>query len=359
MKFSQPNLSETMRDNVQAKILALIRKKGLRRGDKLPTYRALCRQLETSIVTVQRAMHDLARDGQVRLIHGKGAFVATNEAAGNRKLTRIGVVYRGSRHGMLIQPYLVQILMGLLDYADRWQADLNIFSVRATKGRLTPRQVSEAVDGVILLGEQREGDVAQYLDENVPTVVVDHITESVALDFVTCENAQAAEAVVEHLWKLGHRQVAYVAHAPMDWDGQERFDAFRDGAARRGMQVLTADPAALPGLFQELKAKKASAPTALIAKDTQGARSLVRELEARQIAVPAQVSVAAIIGAEGDEHAGHHQLTRCNVRFLEMGHAAALRLLARCQSRNPAQRQIHRIPAELIKGTTTAAPLAH
>lgn len=358
MKFAQPGLSQLMRDNVQEKILAMMAQKGLQRGDKLPTYRALCRQLNTSIVTVQRAMHDLARKGMVQLIHGKGVFVATPIASKHRELTRMGVVYRGSRHGMLIQPYLTQILMGLLDYADTWNADLNIFSLRAARGSLTPHLVTEVVDGVILLGIQSDEALEQYLRENVPMVVVDHVTHSLALDYVTCDNASAAVTSVEHLAGLGHRQVVYLADRPFDWDGQERHDAFLAAATEHGLQVHVLGAKATPELIRELQAHAPTAPTAIVTKDTQGARILLQALDAKGIAVPTQVSVAAVVGAAGDEYSGRHMITRGNVRFLEMGHKAAQLLQQRCQTRKPARRKIHRIPVELIPGTTTGKPRA-
>ncbi len=46
-------------------------------GEALPSMRALARDLHISVITVQRAYEDLARDGFIETVSGKGSFVAS------------------------------------------------------------------------------------------------------------------------------------------------------------------------------------------------------------------------------------------------------------------------------------------
>ena len=55
-------------------LLALARKTGA--GNKLPTVRALCERQGVAMATVQAALGQLAREGVLRLEHGRGIFVA-------------------------------------------------------------------------------------------------------------------------------------------------------------------------------------------------------------------------------------------------------------------------------------------
>lgn len=46
-------------------------------GEALPSMRTLAKDLHISVITVQRAYEDLARDGFIETVSGKGSFVAS------------------------------------------------------------------------------------------------------------------------------------------------------------------------------------------------------------------------------------------------------------------------------------------
>ena len=48
----------------------------LRPGDPLPSIRNLARDLRISVITTKRAYEELARDGFIQTVAGKGSFVA-------------------------------------------------------------------------------------------------------------------------------------------------------------------------------------------------------------------------------------------------------------------------------------------
>ena len=52
----------------------------LRPGDPLPSMRLLAKDLRISVITTKRAYEDLARDGFITNVVGKGSFVAENNA---------------------------------------------------------------------------------------------------------------------------------------------------------------------------------------------------------------------------------------------------------------------------------------
>lgn len=353
MKIAQVLPKQLMKQAVEDNLMAFISQNGLRRGDKLPAYRELCSRFGVSIVTVQRAMNELARKGVIQLIHGKGGYVAHELERTARKLTRIGLVYHGSRYGMLLHPYLVQILQGFLVNADAWKVDITWFSVHAAAGKLPPQEVTENVDGVIMLGAQSDAYLEQFVREHVPMVVVDHMAPAFALDFVVCDNEGAAELVVDHLGELGHRHIGYCqAGAPEDWDARERYDAFVKRAGLRGIRVSTLGFDELEAVMQGLPP---GAPTALVAKDSFSARMILQKLDAAGLSVPAQVSVATIISAAGDEYAGNHRISGGRVDFIAMGEKSTRILSERSQSSRPLRQRIHRIPATFFLGTTTSA----
>ena len=57
-------------------IIEAISRNELRPGDQLPSQRELCKQYSMSHMTVRRAINELANEGIIRAIPGKGLFVA-------------------------------------------------------------------------------------------------------------------------------------------------------------------------------------------------------------------------------------------------------------------------------------------
>ena len=48
----------------------------LKTGDPIPSMRSLAKTIHVSVITVQKAYEDLARDGFIQTTVGKGSFVA-------------------------------------------------------------------------------------------------------------------------------------------------------------------------------------------------------------------------------------------------------------------------------------------
>ena len=64
-------------EQVSSQIKNKIMNGTLEAGEMLPSMRALARDLNISVITVQRAYEDLTRDGFIETVSGKGSFVAS------------------------------------------------------------------------------------------------------------------------------------------------------------------------------------------------------------------------------------------------------------------------------------------
>lgn len=76
MKFSTNNAGTPLYAQIYDDIRRGIMDGELKAGDALPTVRGLAKDLRISIITTARAYRDLERDGYIRMIVGKGSFVA-------------------------------------------------------------------------------------------------------------------------------------------------------------------------------------------------------------------------------------------------------------------------------------------
>lgn len=64
-------------EQICVQIKSMIMNGILTAGEALPSMRALAKDLHISVITVQRAYEDLARDGFIETVSGKGSFVAS------------------------------------------------------------------------------------------------------------------------------------------------------------------------------------------------------------------------------------------------------------------------------------------
>ena len=63
-------------DQIATQIKQMIMSGDLRAGDALPSMRLLAKELRISVITTKRAYEELARDGFITNVVGKGSFVA-------------------------------------------------------------------------------------------------------------------------------------------------------------------------------------------------------------------------------------------------------------------------------------------
>jgi GntR family frlABCD operon transcriptional regulator len=62
-------------DQVKLRIKEMITKGEIAPGDKLPNENELCETFNTSRITIRRALKELAAEGVIEIIHGKGTFI--------------------------------------------------------------------------------------------------------------------------------------------------------------------------------------------------------------------------------------------------------------------------------------------
>lgn len=126
-------LYEQIKEQVRAAILA----GELSEGEALPSIRVLARDLQISVITTTRAYADLAAEGFVANVPGKGAFVLRVDSALVREqLLRqvedaLGEALHAARLAGLDRDGLVLILDTLLDTDDAPRA-----TTATTKGTL-------------------------------------------------------------------------------------------------------------------------------------------------------------------------------------------------------------------------------
>jgi LacI family transcriptional regulator len=200
--------------------------------------------------------------------------------------------------------------------------------------------IERRVDAVILGGISVGSALpAALLDRDIPVVVASFgEPDDPRLGVIDHDDPTAMEAIVAHLFGLGHRRMAFVSLALPEQSGERRRIGFEEALARRGLSAVALGEA-----------------TAAIAHNDMIAIATIDELERAGRRVPADVSV---VGYDDIPLAAHSRVRLTTVRSdaARMGRRAVeLAVDAVSHERHVAHREIQENPM-VIRSTTAGPP---
>lgn len=374
MRFVRHPSENTTGGRVKDVVERMILSRGYRIGDKLPTYRYLAQDLGIGVRTIVRVMHELDAQGMVQVLHGKGVFIR-RLPAGSGQLIEVGLVYPGSHRHLLQMSYLRQILGGMMQVCQHRHMDLQIISLHAAGGPVPPRDLASRVDGMILLEVINERYIAEFVREPIPLVLVDMQSQDASVPSICVDNAPAVEQVMDHLYGLGHRRIAYIDVHSTDelargsepvWhetaDIRERREAYEASLRRLGLDyrriyqlVEYKVPDLTTSLISDLSGKS-DAPTAILCYDDTLGGDLCRLLPAAGVRIPRDLSVAAAVGSESGHVVAGHVVTTVIPDFDLMGSMAMEALRRQTARQSSSKPPLERVKCVLEVGTSTARP---
>jgi LacI family transcriptional regulator len=209
----------------------------------------------------------------------------------------------------ITDPYCTHILRGieLSLYQSSYVSILaDAQNDRARFERYLEMLLDRRVEGLITLANSLllDLDILEVLEKrSVPTVLIGRELKSLAMSGVIIDNQAGARAAVEHLYTLGHRNIAFIRGPKMLADSRERWKGVRSFAHDAGLVIdpkmildLTDlyDPTSgFEGgykLTQELL-RSARPITAIHAFDDMTAFGAIRALSKAKMRVPDDCSV--------------------------------------------------------------------
>jgi len=223
----------------------------------------------------------------------------------------------------------------------------------------------------LLFGRGIEGLIA--VDTNcqhalpVPVVAVSGHREMRGTTNIVLNHTLAARMALEHLYHLGHRQIAFIKGQEFSSDTQPRWEAIQEAASRLGLRIEPGLGAQLEGdlpspeLGYQMTQKLLAGGrhfTALFAFNDISAIGAIRALREANLRIPEDVSV---VGFDDIQSAAFHNpgLTTVRQPLRKMGEIAAATLLRRIASPKKATypRLITVDPELIVRASTSAPPV--
>ena len=275
----------------------------------------------------------------------------------------------------IADPYCAQILGGIEKSFSRsdylpFLVDIQNDSSRFKK--YLSVLLGRRVEGLIILANSLsfESELLSALEaQKIPSVILGREPGSDALNWVATDNEVGAQQAMEHLYRLGHRKIAFVRGPEMIIDSHHQWDGIRAFAGTANLDldprlvVTLSDPfSSYDGGFertQQLLARNIPF-TALLAFDDMTAFGCIRALISAGLRVPQDCSV---IGFDDIPAAAFYNPSLTSVRehlekLASMG-AEILMDAIHASHKNEVVSAVHRkIKPELIVRESTSPPSA-
>jgi LacI family transcriptional regulator len=265
----------------------------------------------------------------------------------------------------LDSPWAVEVIRGVEEAAHAAGAGTVVSAIH--RRRSTARQWLEnlrarASDGVILVTTALDPDLhAELRRLHVPAVVVDPAgVPDLDVPTIGATNWAGGVSATEHLTRLGHRRIGFIAGRPGLWCSRARLDGYRAGLQAVGVAV---DPdLVVQGDFDYASGHDGAVrlldlprpPTAVFAASDQMALGVYEAVRKRGLRVPEDISV---VGFDDLPQAGWSSppLTTVRQPLAEMG-MLAVRTVLRLLNDEHLESPKVELATEVVLRDSTAPP---
>ncbi|OMF76310.1 GntR family transcriptional regulator [Paenibacillus glucanolyticus] len=239
---------------IQDYIRHVIASENMKPGDRIPTEKELMDQFHVSKITVANALTGLANEKLIARVPGKGSFVA--EEADITPATSTAAVAIKGREGTLATGLVGVIMPTIHDYfairlIDGIEQALNEKGYRSmimlTDGKLDKEKnaIKElkalGAEGLLIFPVDEENYNEEILGMKLsgfPFILMDRYLPGVETHYIAADGRIGARLAVEHLWELGHRDIAICSDSPLQTvTVQERIEGYMDGLKDKGALI--------------------------------------------------------------------------------------------------------------------------
>ena len=209
--------------------------------------REIAQRAGVTMMTVSRALRDeprvaAATRARIKLLAQQMGYVPDCSAQGlrTRRTKLFGLVISS-----MTNPIYSRVVVAIEEGARALGYDVllaHTLNLPEREEACIRRLLSRRVDGLFISPVYRLASEARVYQEllgrQVPTVLLGH-TAPFCSQFVNveCDDLLASYTVTQHLLKLGHRRIAFLAGPPATPWTQERFEGYRRALREAGLEV--------------------------------------------------------------------------------------------------------------------------
>jgi len=181
-------------------------------GQQITPEKTLAKEFNVCHSTVKKSLKELEREGLLWSRRGKGRFVVDPRA--RRKTRTVGIVLFDQKH--LASPVTSRRFAGVQDVLGEAGYHLKVTAMNTPAILVKPNSSASliamvdpsSIDGALIFAQRADHYHVECLARHIPVVWLDHRTSNPMLRGVKDDYVGGAYSAVEHLLKLGHRNIA-------------------------------------------------------------------------------------------------------------------------------------------------------
>ncbi|MFX3650148.1 MAG: GntR family transcriptional regulator [Paenibacillus sp.] len=226
---------------IQDYIRKFIASENMKPGDRIPTEKELMDQFNVSKITVVNALTGLANEKLIARVPGKGSFVAEGTDAadtafsespavkGDRSSTRMIGVIMPTIHDY----FAIRLIEGIEQslHQEGYRSMIMLTHGNIEKEKAAIRELKAlGTEGLLIFpvdeGNYNEEILGMKLS-GFPFLLIDRYLPGVETHYIAADGRLGVRLAVEHLWELGHRDIAICSDSPLQTvTVQERIDGY-------------------------------------------------------------------------------------------------------------------------------------
>ena len=217
-------------ESLKEELLDFIRKNNLTKGSKLPKVREMINTTGYSYATINRTLLEMAHDGQIIKIQGKGIFVNFDEMPNKKQVAFI--IPKDMSSGKIF----ADILSGLRKRLEKEEINLIIAISNMSHERekeTIERLITSNVDGMVIFLEDNYrldySHIVKLKEKKFPFVLVDRFIPELDTDYVVINNKDTMVRVCSYLkYRENCEKIIFISHEDTATSHDEKIEGFRN-----------------------------------------------------------------------------------------------------------------------------------
>lgn len=273
-------------------------------GQSLSSERQIATELQVSRRTLRKALSSLETKGLIRRITGKGTFPTQGHQAipiFQQRARMIGII---STHPFSKRHYLRRITVGAFEEAARHGYNL-VFAKKERSENIFQILDDPHVDGLVLFEASRNQElIRELIGRKKPLSLIGYPSTMENVDSVQVDLKKAILLSLRHLYKEGHRRIAFILAADPEQNLLRRSNY---EAIMRQLKIFVSsewivhptisespDVAVEKATSRLISLPPSKRPTALVIASSWMAYSAMRIILKRGMGIPQDISVVGL-----------------------------------------------------------------
>ncbi|MBM7690818.1 LacI family transcriptional regulator [Peribacillus deserti] len=212
------------------------------------------------------------------------------------------------------------------------------------------------IDGILILSHISTEYISAVIKTGIPTVLIDHHDPLLHADAILTNNRYGAYIAVEHLIRLGHKNIAYIGNTDISPSYQERLEGYLLALKRNNLE-------ANPGLMfinvkeneteiSHLIANIKELPSAWFCVNDGFGFHILSSLQHQGLAIPEEASICSFDNGQFSQYASP-KITTMDIDLNFFGKKAVEQLYWRIQHKEEPFQEVLLSPKLLVRQSTS------